>query len=78
MRPARVAVLLNRVVTSARSGRDAREGLGAMGYDVLAAQVPRREAYALAYGAAPQVPVGDSIAVLAKEYLHRAGIGVGV
>lgn len=76
--PARVAVLLNRVVTSARSGRDAREGLGAMGYDVLSAQVPRREAYALAYGAAPQVPVGDPIAVLATEYLHRAGIGVGV
>lgn len=76
--PARTAVLLNRVVSGARSGKDAREGLEAMGYDVLSAQIPRREAYALAYGAPPQVPGGDPIAVLAEEYLTRAGIEVKV
>ncbi|MER6625972.1 AAA family ATPase [Streptomyces sp. NPDC000931] len=74
--PARVAVLLNRVVAGARSGRDAREGLTESGYDVLESQVPRREAYALAYGATPEVPVGDPIALLAEEYLRRAGIEV--
>ncbi|MFE9247071.1 AAA family ATPase [Nocardiopsis sp. NPDC006938] len=74
--PARIAVLLNRVVSGARSGRDAREGLEAMGYDVLDSQIPRREAYALAYGAAPEVPVGDPIEMLADEYLRRAGIEV--
>lgn len=74
--PARIAVLLNRVVSGARSGRDAREGLEAMGYDVLDSQIPRREAYALAYGAAPEVPAGDPIEVLADEYLRRAGIEV--
>lgn len=76
--PARIAVLLNRVVSGARSGRDAREGLQAMGYDVLEAQIPRREAYALAYGAAPEVPAGDPVEVLADEYLRRAGIEVAV
>ncbi|MET9713343.1 AAA family ATPase [Nocardiopsis alba] len=74
--PARVAVLLNRVVSGARSGRDAREGLTASGYDVLKSQIPRREAYALAYGAPPEVPAGDPIALLAEEYLRRAGIEV--
>ncbi|MBB5495801.1 nucleotide-binding protein [Nocardiopsis metallicus] len=74
--PARIAVLLNRVVSGARSGRDAREGLEAMGYDVLDSQIPRREAYALAYGAAPEVPAGDPIEILADEYLRRAGIEV--
>lgn len=72
--PARIAVLLNRVVSGARSGRDAREGLDAMGYDVLTAQIPRREAYALSYGAAPEVPGGDPVEALAEEYLARAGI----
>ena len=74
--PARVAVLLNRVVAGARSGRDAREGLESMGYDVLTAQIPRREAYALAYGAPPEVSGGDPVAILAEEYLSRAGIEV--
>ncbi|TMZ51342.1 hypothetical protein EMG21_31490, partial [Klebsiella pneumoniae] len=75
--PARTAVLLNRVVSGARSGRDARAGLTGLGYDVLATQIPRREAYALAYGAPPQVPGGDPIALLAEEYLQRAGIAEG-
>lgn len=72
--PARTAVLLNRVVSGARSGKDAREGLGAMGYDVLTTQIPRREAYALAYGAPPEVAGGDAMALLADEYLSRAGM----
>ncbi|CAL9610641.1 AAA family ATPase [Nocardiopsis dassonvillei] len=74
--PARVAVLLNRVVAGARSGKDAREGLAAAEFDVLSAQIPRREAYALAYGVMPEVSDGDPIAQLADEYLRRAGIEV--
>lgn len=74
--PARVAVLLNRVVAGARSGKDAREGLSASGWDVLDTQIPRREAYALAYGAPPEVSAGDPVALLADEYLSRAGIEV--
>lgn len=74
--PARVAVLLNRVVTGANSGKDAREGLTASGWDVLTAQIPRWDAYSLAYGVQPEVSAGDPIATLAEEYLTRAKIEV--
>jgi chromosome partitioning protein len=74
--PARVAVLLNRVVAGSRSGRDAREGLVASGWGVLDTQIPRREVYAMAYGVMPRVPNGDPVALLADEYLTRAGIEV--
>jgi chromosome partitioning protein len=72
--PARVAVLLNRVVTGARSGTDARTALGDLGYDVLTAQIPRRESYALAYGITPDIRPGGPFDLLAEEYLKRAGI----
>ncbi|MFI6513901.1 AAA family ATPase [Streptosporangium sp. NPDC050855] len=72
--PARVAVLLNRVVGGARSGRDARQALTELGYDVLAPQIPRREVYALAYGMTPTIRGGDSIDLLAEAYLTRAGL----
>lgn len=48
--PAQVAVLLNRVVTNANSTADAREALSSLGYHVLGATVPRREAYAQSFG----------------------------
>lgn len=72
--PARVAVLLNRVVASARSGRDVREALTELGYEVLATQIPRREVFALAYGAVPRIAGGDPVDLLAEEYLKRAGV----
>jgi chromosome partitioning protein len=72
--PARVAVLLNRVVSSARSGRDVRQALTGLGYDVLGPQIPRREVYALAYGAVPRIQGGDPFDVLAETYLTRAGL----
>ncbi|WP_067807833.1 ParA family protein [Actinomadura formosensis] len=72
--PARVAVLLNRVVGSARSGRDVRQALTDLGYEVLGAQIPRREVYALAYGEPPRVRPGDPFDVLAETYLARAGL----
>ncbi|MBB4920983.1 nucleotide-binding protein [Streptosporangium saharense] len=73
-RPARVAVLLNRVVTSARSGSDARDALVELGYDVLQPRIPRREAYALAYGMTPDIRDGDPFDLLAETYLNRAGL----
>lgn len=72
--PARVAVLLNRVVSGARSGVDVRQALTDLGYDVLPAQIPRREVYALAYGAAPVIRPGDPFDLLAETYLGRAGL----
>jgi chromosome partitioning protein len=71
---ARVAILLNRVVGGARSGPDARAALTDLGYEVLRPQVPRREAYALAYGMTPDIRPGDPIDLLAEAYLTRAGI----
>ncbi|MER7370420.1 ParA family protein [Nonomuraea wenchangensis] len=73
-RPARVAVVLNRVVGGARSGGDARQALSELGYDVLGPQIPRREVYALAYGAAPSIRGGDPFDLLAETYLTRAGV----
>lgn len=76
--PARVAVLLNRVVSSARSGRDVRQALTDLGYEVLGVQVPRREVYALAFGEAPRIRGGDPFDLLAETYLKRAGLPVEV
>jgi chromosome partitioning protein len=71
---ARVAVLLNRVVSGARSGPDVREALTDLGYEVLRPQIPRREVYALAFGEAPQIRGGDPMDLLAETYLSRAGL----
>ncbi len=73
--PARTAMLLNRVVGSARSGTDTRDALTQMGYAVLDTEIPRREVYAQAYGAEPVIRDGDPIDALATEYLKRAGNG---
>ncbi len=72
--PARVAVLLNRVVSGARSGTDVRQALTDLGYDVLGPQIPRREVYALAYGMVPTIRPGDPFDLLAEVYLKRAGL----
>lgn len=72
--PGRVSVLLNRVVGSARSGRDVRDALTGLGYEVLGPQIPRREVYALAYGAEPRITGGDPFDLLAEAYLTRAGL----
>ncbi|MFC7331491.1 AAA family ATPase [Marinactinospora rubrisoli] len=72
--PARTAVLLNRVVGGARSGGDARAGLTELGYEVLVPEIPRREVYALAYGAVPAIRDGDPIDQLVDTYLERAGV----
>ncbi|GAB3724441.1 nucleotide-binding protein [Nocardiopsis oceani] len=72
--PARVAVLLTRVVANANSGGQARDALTAAGHEVLATEVPRREFYALAYGQSP-TPAGLApFEDLSKELLTRAGI----
>ena len=72
--PARVAVLLNRVVGGARSGPDARAALTELGYEILGPQIPRREDYALAYGAEPDIRGGDPFDLLAETYLKRAAL----
>jgi chromosome partitioning protein len=72
--PARVAVLLNRVVTKARSGADVRNALVDLGYEVLGPKIPRLEVYALAFGAVPQIRAGDPVDLLAECYLQRAGL----
>jgi chromosome partitioning protein len=71
---ARIAVLLNRVVSSARSGTDARAALTELGYDVLVPQIPRLELYAQAFGAVPVISPGDPVELLADAYLTRAGL----
>lgn len=70
-RPARVAVLLNRVVANAGSGPDTRAVLTEAGYDVLTAQIPRLELYAQSFGTVPRT-AGTAYAALAEEYLKRA------
>lgn len=72
--PARVAVVLNRVVSGARSGKDVRTALTGLGYEVLGPQIPRLEVYALAYGIIPTIRPGDPFDVLAETYLDRAGL----
>lgn len=72
--PAPVAVLLTRVVANANSGAQAREALTAAGHEVLEAQIPRRDFYALAYGSVPDAAMLVPFEILAKELLDRAGI----
>lgn len=72
--PARVAVLLNRVITGARSGPDVRQALTELGYEVLKPEIPRREVYALAFGAVPVIRPGDPVDLLVECYLQRAGL----
>jgi chromosome partitioning protein len=55
-RPARSAILLNRCITRAHSVSDARQALQNLGYDVLAATVPRLEVYAQSFG----MPIPDT------------------
>jgi chromosome partitioning protein len=73
-RPARVAVLLNRVVAGARSGADVRQALTDLGYEVLGPQIPRREVYALSFGTVPEDRRGGPFDLLAETYLKRAGL----
>ena len=55
-RPARSAVLLNRCITRAHSISDARHAMQVLGYEVLAAVVPRLEVYAQGFG----LPIPDT------------------
>ena len=73
--PARTGVLLNRVIGSARSGGDVRDALGELGYDVLGPTVPRREVYAQAFGAVPDIRAGDPFDLLVDAYRERARAG---
>jgi len=54
-RPARSAILLNRCITRALRLR-CRQALRDLGYDVLAATVPRLEVYAQSFG----LPIPDA------------------
>lgn len=72
--PLRTSVLLTRVVGGANSGGQAREAMDAAGYEVLEAEVPRREMYALAYGQEPTAAMLAPFEVLAKELLARGGV----
>ncbi|CAL9625748.1 hypothetical protein SUDANB121_05974 (plasmid) [Nocardiopsis dassonvillei] len=73
--PARVSVLLTRVVANANSGPEVRDALTGAGYDVLTTEIPRRETYAMAYGAPPERAALPPFADLAKELLTRGGAG---
>ena len=55
-RPARSAVLLNRCITRAHSISDARHAMQELGYEVLAAVVPRLEVYTQGFG----LPIPDT------------------
>ena len=48
--------MLNRCITRAHSVSDARQALRDLGYDVLAATVPRLEVYAQSFG----LPIPDA------------------
>lgn len=71
--PPRSCVLLNRCIARAHSVADARAALTSLGYDVLTAQVPRREIYAQSFGG-PLDPAGLGIwRDVADELVKRNG-----
>lgn len=65
-KPARVSVLLNRVVTQAASGADTREILTDDGWHVLRTTIPRREAFAQSFGG-PVTARASAYALLSEE-----------
>lgn len=68
--PARVSVLLNRVVASAASGPETREDLTDDGWHVLSAAIPRREIFAQSYGG-PVKATATPYQLVAEELLKR-------
>jgi chromosome partitioning protein len=68
--PARISVLLNRVVASAASGGVWREALTANGWDVLRTEVPNRQVYSQSFGTVPSIR-GTAYGVLADELVER-------
>lgn len=67
----RLCVLLNRVVTRAVSGGDAREVLAEQGFDVLTTSIPRLELFAQSFGG-PVRACSSAFAEAADELLKRA------
>lgn len=63
-------VLLNRVVSTAGSGKSARRTLTKLGYDVLSTTIPRLEIYPNSFGAEPEA--NSAYDALATELLERA------
>jgi chromosome partitioning protein len=70
--PPRLCVMLNRVVSRATSGPDAREALVELGFDVLATWIPRLEVFAQSFGG-PVRPAGTAFMDAAAELAKRAG-----
>lgn len=69
--PARVSVLLNRVVTSALSGPETREDLTAAGWDVLATSIPFWQVFAQSFGG-PVKASPSPYQLVAEELIKRA------
>jgi chromosome partitioning protein len=70
--PPRLAVMLNRVVTRATSGTDAREILTEQGFNVLGTVIPRLELFAQSFGG-PVTATGTAYEDAATELGKRAG-----
>ena len=69
--PARSAVLLNRCVARAHSPANARAALEGLGYDVLAAAVPRLEVYGQSFGRPIPGTGRDAWRRVARELMQR-------
>jgi chromosome partitioning protein len=70
-RPAHSAVLLNRCVARAHSPANARAALEGLGYDVLAAAVPRLEVYGQSFGRPIPGTGRDAWRRVARELMQR-------
>lgn len=73
--PARVSLLLNRVVSAAASTRDYREELTEDGWDVLTTAVPRLELYAQSWGRPIRRTAGTAYHYVAEELIKRGQRG---
>ena len=71
--PVRASIMLNRTVAHANSTEEARDALAGLGFDVLAAPVPRLELFAQSFGN-PVYATGTVWADIAAELLCREGI----
>lgn len=69
-KPARVSVLLNRVVSAAASGQVAADQLAEEGYEVLKTRIPRLELYQQSFGRSCSAS-GTAYWVLAEELIDR-------
>lgn len=67
--PAHTLVLLTRTVPRANSTAQARQVIEQAGIEVMTAEVPRREAYAQAFGSVPVVAEGDPYDLAVTEML---------